>query len=351
MTEPISDLPSIRGLGHARRREVAAGDGSWVREAPGEAEGGLPWTLSPVSADVDLPGWARQSRELLETRLAEHGAVLCRGFRLRSPAELATFVEAVAGGLMDYEDRTSPRSVVAGNVYTSTDYPPAESIFLHNENSYSERWPTRIFFHCMTVAAEGGATPIADCAKVYQRLDSQLRGRFEERGVMYVRNFGEGLGLPWSEVFQTSDRGEVEARCRAAGIELEWRGDERLRTRQIRPATLRHPQSGERIWFNQVPLFHVGMLEHEVRAELFRSLGEESLPSHAYYGDGTPISDGELAAICAAYEAETRVFGWREGDVLVLDNVRMAHGRQPFSGPRKVVVGMGRPCSWSEVAS
>jgi len=348
MTDTKSDLPSIQGLGRARRRAVAEADRDWVEEGPGEAEGGVPWTLRPAFPDVDLAGWARENRQRLETLLAEHGAIRFRDFRLRSIEEFEAFVAAASGELMDYEDRTSPRSEVEGNIYTSTDYPPAESIFLHNENSYSQRWPLKIFFYCVQAAPEGGETPLADCRRVLARLDPELRRRFEERGVMYVRNFGAGVGLPWSEVFQTTERAAVEAYCRANEIECEWLGGERLRTRQVRPATLRHPRSGEAVWFNQVPLFHVGMLEDGVRHELLANFGEEGLPSHVYYGDGSAISEAELEAVVAAYEAEKHLFPWHEGDVLMLDNGLFAHGRQPYAGPRKVVVGMGQAQSWSE---
>ncbi|WP_254896579.1 TauD/TfdA family dioxygenase, partial [Amycolatopsis sp. Hca4] len=89
--------------------------------------------------------------------------------------------------------RSTPRSNVAGNIYTSTEYPPAESIPMHNENSYSASWPARLFFLCDTAAETGGATPIADSRAVYRLLPEDLRERFAG-GVTYTRAFREGSG-------------------------------------------------------------------------------------------------------------------------------------------------------------
>jgi alpha-ketoglutarate-dependent taurine dioxygenase len=34
-------------------------------------------------------------------------------------------------------------------------------------------------------------------------------------------------------------------------------------------------------------------------------------------------------------------FRWERGDVLLLDNYLVAHGRNPYEGPRKILVAMG----------
>lgn len=303
--------------------------------------------FEPAVEGVDPIGWAAESRPLLDDRLARFGAVLLRGFELASVDDFERLVAAAGGAPLEYEDQTSPRSEVQGHIYTSTDFPPDQRIFLHNENSYSWAWPRKILFYCVEPAEEGGRTPIADCRRVYGRLPEDLRHRFEERGVAYVRNFGDGLGLPWQKAFGSERREEVEDFCRRHRIEWEWKPGDRLRTRQVRGAVLRHPDSGEPCWFNQVPLFHVAMLEPEVRDGLLAEFAPEDLPSNVVHGDGSPIGEDDLATICAAYDAEERSFEWRRGDVLLLDNVRVAHGRTAYRGRRRVVVGMAEPATWA----
>ena len=160
---------------------------------------------------------------------------------------------------------------------------------------------------------------------------------------MYARNYGDGLDLSWQNVFQTANKSEVAEYCRQVGIEFEWTSDNRLRTRQLCQAVATHPQVGERVWFNQAHLFHISSLEPDVRESLLLSFREEDLPRNAYYGDGSRIEDDVLDEIRDVYQQEKVVFAWQEGDILMLDNMLMAHGRTPFIGQRKVLVGMAEP--------
>ncbi len=67
---------------------------------------------------------------------------------------------------------------------------------------------------------------------------------------------------------------------------------------------------------------------------------ESEFPYNTYYGDGSEIEPEVLAEIRAAYQQETVTFCWQAGDILMLDNMLTAHGRNPFVGSRQVVVGM-----------
>ena len=334
------------GLARPMRRRAVAPAADWVRVRPLAPEAALPALVEPLVSGIDLPAWAGAQQEAIERELRRWGGLLFRGFDLPSVGDFERLVTAASGEPIPYEDQSSPRSVLAGRIYTSTEHPPEEEILLHNENSYSHTWPLCIFFYCVTAPGSGGETPLADSRRVYRRIDPRLRRRFEEKGVLYVRNFGSGLGLDWTTAFQTDDPARVEAFCRQAGIACEWREGGRLRTRQVRPAVLEHPVTGERVWFNQTPLFHPASLAPVVRAELERLFPEDELPSAVYYGDGAPIAASAVADIVEAYRQETVSFPWQAGDVLMLDNALVAHGRRPFTGPRRIAVGMARPQSW-----
>ncbi len=178
-----------------------------------------------------------------------------------------------------------------------------------------------------------------------RRIDPAVRDRFVEKGWMYLRNFGSGFGLDWPTVFQTDDRGEVEEHCRRGGIECEWRPDGNLRTRAVRPAVAEHPVTGETVWFNHATFFHVSTLEPALRETLLEQFSQEDLPTNTFYGDGSPIEPEVLDSLRDAYRSETVRFPWQEGDLLLLDNMLVAHGREPFEGERLVLVGMAEPVS------
>ncbi|HEY0739280.1 MAG TPA: TauD/TfdA family dioxygenase [Herpetosiphonaceae bacterium] len=305
----------------------------------------IPLVVRPAVDRLSLVDWATNNRELLETMLLKHRALLFRDFNFSSVAEFEQFVKASSGELLEYRERSSPRSPVSGNVYTSTDYPADQTIFLHNEGTYWLTWPLKIFFCCVTAAEQGGETPIADCRNIFNRIDPKIRERFIEKQVMYVRNYGDGFGLSWQNAFQTTDQADVDAYCRKNVIETEWKPGNRLRTRQIRPAVRQHPTTGEMIWFNHATFFHVSTLAPEIAKALMAEFGEQDLPNNTYYGDGSPIEPSVLDELREIYRQETIAFPWQEGDVLMLDNMSVAHGRAPFVGQRKVVVGMSEPYS------
>jgi alpha-ketoglutarate-dependent taurine dioxygenase len=270
----------------------------------------------------------------------KHGAILFRNFNLKSVADFEAFTEAASGELIPYRERSSPRHEVGERVYTSTDYPEDQKIFPHNEHSYSRTLPLKLFFFCRTPAQRGGQTPIADTRRIFQRISPETRQKFIEKKWQYVRNFGNGFGLPWQTVYQTEDKAVVEEYCRKALIEVEWLDGNRLRTRQVRPAIARHPRTGDQVWFNHATFFHVSTLDSLMRDVLLSQFKEIDLPNNTYYGDGSPIEPEVLDELRAAYLDELVTFEWQQGDVVLIDNMLTSHSRNSYAGPREILFAM-----------
>lgn len=345
MKETETQKAGPRSLGSVRRKAVGTSQETWVSKTNLFADKELPLLLQPTVEGVGLVDWAQKNRDVVETHLLKCGGILFRGFDIHAVAEFEQLSIALSKSLLEYTYYSTPRSRESGNIYTSTEYPADRSILLHNENAYTSTWPMKIWFFCVTAAQQGGETPIADSRRVFERIDPKIRDRFMQKKVMYVRNYSEGVDLPWQTVFQTTDKSEVERYCRAAGIEFEWKDDAQLRTWQVCQAVARHPRTSEMVWFNQAHLFHVSNLPTEAREHLLSVCKEENLPRHAYYGDGSPLETSVLDEIRAVYQEETVQFPWQKGDVLMLDNMLVAHGRNPFIGPRKILVAMAEPSS------
>lgn len=311
----------------------------------------LPLVIRPSIEQVNLIAWATENCNFIERELLRHGAVLFRDFPVASLDVFQEFCRTLSGELLEYRERSSPRSKVHGNVYSSTDYPSEQTIFLHNEHSYSLTFPLRLYFFCETPAAGGGETPIADTRKVFRLIDPLVAARFIEKKWMYVRNFGDGFGLSWQTVFQTDDKSAVERYCEAADIEVEWKAGNRLRTRQVRDAITVHPRTGEQVWFNHATFFHVSTLATRIRETLLAEFAEQDLPNNSYYGDGSPIEAEVMEHLRAAYEQELVAFTWQKGDILLVDNMLTAHGRAPYAGERKIRVAMAEPVTRQPAAA
>jgi alpha-ketoglutarate-dependent taurine dioxygenase len=338
---------SLCKLGKIKRKAVNLDEIKLIKTEYFPDSPNFPLVIKPAVKGVDLTTWAKNNREFLQAELLKHAAILFRGFHVTSTEEFEQIIAAICKEALEYRYRASPRTQVAGRIYTSTDYPADQSIFPHNEHAYSPTFPLKIFFFCLVPPAQGGETPIGNCRQVLARIDPQVREGFVAKKVMYVRNFGDGFGLPWQTVFQSTDKAEVEEYCRKNGIDFEWKEGDKLRTRQVGPAIIKHPLTGEMVWFNHATFFHVSTLEAKIRNYLLSNFAEKDLPTNTYYGDGSPIEPEVLEHLRQVYQQQMVSFTWEKGDVLMLDNMLAIHARNSFVPPRKILVGMAEPYTLS----
>ncbi len=335
-------LVSRQFPGRARSLAPVALPASSGRAFPSQS-GDFPVVIETATRGAALAAYLHRERGRVRELLTTHGAVLLRGFAVREPEHFFKAIAEIEPDILSYSERSSPRHAVGDRVYTSTDHPADQDIVLHSEQSYTYNWPCYICFFCSTKAATGGSTPIADNRQILKQLPAPLVARFERHGVLYQRTYTPGLGVSWQTAFQTESRDEVEAFCRERDIDFTWEADGRLRTRQVRSAFQHHPVTGDRLWFNHALFFHVTSLEEHITRALVDAVGYENVPTNTFFGNGEPFSDADIAAMRQAVAASKRRFEWQEGDVLVLDNMICQHGRDPFSGERRVLTLMARP--------
>lgn len=319
---------------------AASSSAADVRIEPLFADHRMPGVVTPSRPSVSLVEWAAQNRALVAEKILHHGCLLFRGFGLRTEQDFEKAAGALCPTLWgEYGDL--PRETLGEKIYGSTPYPQDKSILFHNEASHTPRFPLRQFFFCVKAATSGGTTPIIDCRDIAKKLDPALLKEFAEKGLLYVRNFADGIDVPWQKFFHTDDRAVVEAKCRADGMTCEWTEADTLRVKAKAPAVARHPQTGELVFFNQIQLHHVACLEPKLRAAMEMMFAPEDLPRNVYFGDGTPIPDEVVASIGELFERECKTFQWQDGDLVMVDNVLVSHARTPYQGPRKIVVAMG----------
>lgn len=300
----------------------------------------FPLVIEATSNGFDALAWVRGQRAFVDDALQRHGGVLFRNFGLQTPQDFEAFAENVEPELYgSYGDL--PKKEGGRRTYRSTPYPEKQMILYHNESSHMARWPRKQWFYCELPSRTGGATPIVDCREMLRRLPADIVEAFERKALIYVRTFTPHLDVSWRDFFKTDQRADVEARLAAGGVEWRWLDEDTLQTRTHCPAVMKHPLTGERVFFNQVQLHHPACLEPDVREDLLALVGSDRMPRHVCYGDGTPIDDETMAIVGRTYEECAVRFDWRRGDVVMLDNMLAAHARDPYEGPRKIVVAMG----------
>jgi len=290
-----------------------------------------------------LIDWYKNNESYVGEKLLEHGAILFRGFGVNSPAHFARLTRSVSRRLLESMEENVPRTKLSAGVYTTTEYPPQYRLSMHSEFSYSHHWPAKLFFCCIKAAKEGGETPLADNREVIKKLDGRIVEDVDRKQVKYLRNLhgGQGFGLSWQQAFQTSERAAVEDYCRNSQIQCEWKPNGTLKLSQTLPGIVMHPKTGDRVWFNQAPQFHPSDYPDEIYQSLISVYKDEGdLPQNVCFGDGTAMDSGDLNTVRETMFGASVIFPWREGDVVLLDNVLVSHGRMPFVGPRKTLVAM-----------
>ena len=298
--------------------------------------------------NLRLQDWAQANLPLIKKELFSYGALLFRNFGGVGVEGFEHFGRIVCSELFRDNGEHS-RSSVAEGIYTPVFYAPEKKLLWHNENSFNLEWPAKVMFVCITPAQEGGETPIVDSRKVYDAIHPDVRREFIRKQVMYVRTYHQGLGLDWRTIFRTSSQNVVEESCRNAGMEYRWVSPGVLQTRCVRPSAVAHPDSGEMSWFNQALHWHSSCLDPEVRKSLLAMFPDEALPRNCFFGDGSRIEDAVIDHLRDVYQGLESSFRWQRGDVMLLDNILVAHARNAFVGERKLLVAMGEMMSYDRV--
>ena len=282
---------------------------------------------------------ATANRAYFDTLLRQHGAILFRGFDIQRAEDFRTCVESLGGTPYGYVGGNTPRTNVAVDIFTSTEYPASEVIGLHHEMSYLPKWPRRLFFYSLVPARQGGQTSLASSRDVVQALPARLVDKLRRKRITYVRHFHPSLpiGKSWQATYQTTDRDQVAAIAARQASTCEWLPGDVLRVSTRCEALTTHPETGEEVWFNQVEQWHPSSLDPSMRAMFEELVGKHQLPHNCEYGDGEPLEDHVLAAIRLALTQHKLLFDWQRRDLLMIDNVLMMHGREAFTGERKTL--------------
>ncbi|MFE5039269.1 TauD/TfdA family dioxygenase [Streptomyces sp. NPDC056683] len=302
--------------------------------------------MTHVAGLTDIAGvraWLEDVRPHLTAALHTYGAVYLRGLPMAGVEDFAAIRDVLISERTPYREKATPRSRLGDDVFSSTDLPASQSIRMHNENSYTLTFPGLLLFGCLTAPEQGGATPVADCRKVLEALPAALVANMRAVGWRLTRSFSEHISTDWQTAFATEDTDEVERYCAESLIGCSWQKDGGLRTSQIRPGVITHPSTDAEVWFNHLLFWNEWALDEELRETLVDEFGRDGLPFNTEFGDGQPLTSDDLLAVQAAYDTATVRETWQPGDLMLVDNILTAHGRDPFRGDRKIVVAMGAP--------
>lgn len=303
----------------------------------------FPLVLQCQSAGAELAdavAWARDHAAELLTQSSQSGAILFRDFPLVSAEDFDAFIRAFGVPNFPYEQSLSNAVRVnrTERVFTANEAPADVMIYLHHEMAQTPVFPSRLFFFCEQPAEAGGETPLCRSDILLERLTEECpefvracaQYGLEYTNVMPSENDPQsGMGRSWQSTFRAETREQAEARMRELGYSWEWLEDGSLRATTPRLPAIREVAPGTRTFFNQLIAAFQGWKD------------SRNDPSQAIrHGNGAPL-DGD-AVLQAAAIAEELTFNvpWRRGDVALVDNFVVMHGRRTFEGTRRVLASL-----------
>jgi hypothetical protein len=314
---------------------------------PDQAAARGPVTVRADSG-ADPAGWAAGHREELTDLLLAQGAVLVSGLNLRSAEGLGEVRAALGLRSASLHEQFAGRRRLADGVYSAPDWPADREQCLHHEQGYGIDFPRVLLIACLTPARTGGATLIGDTRELLGCLPPDLVARFRATGWLLERNFRPHFGVSWSAALGASSPDEVEKTCSERLVGCTWESDGTLHLTQRRSAIVRHPVAGAECWFNDVGFFSQWSVDPEERQVLLKAFGERGIPFNARFGDGEAISEQSWRSILDGYEAVMRRVTWQAGDLLLVDNVLCAHGREPYTGSWELAIAPAETVSLAD---
>jgi len=354
MTTAIQERPITRELVHRPTVAPQIDDRvkTWLLDqgAPPLFIEAVPGVLRTLESSID---WLKANRKTLDNLLLDFGALVLRGFAFKTAEDFNQFTalyEPYSGG---YVAGASPRSTVVGNVMEATRLDGRFLIWLHQEMAYLPNWPSHIAFFGRKVPEHGGATIIGDMREFTQRLPNDVREAMEKHGVRGVRNYaplGEGAHVArhvddkgWEDGFGTTDRAEVEGICASMGIKPIWNDNGSLTVVTVTDAFTAHPVTGER--FYRSNLHTNGRTYAHFGDNGGNTDWDEARKRQAHHtgytlGNGESLTPEQATEIEDTVDSLIRRWQWQDGDIMLVDNLQVAHGRDPFVGDRETLVAL-----------
>ncbi|MFP6765859.1 MAG: TauD/TfdA family dioxygenase, partial [Planctomycetaceae bacterium] len=263
-----------------------------------------------------------------------------RGFPLRTAEDFDAFVTAFGCSNFPYEESLSNAVRInrTPRVFTANEAPSEVSILLHHEMAQTPRFPGRLFFFCEQPADTGGATPVCRSDQLLYQLKQECPdfvSDCESKGLLYSNVMpaqndpDSGMGRSWRSTFRAETRVDAEAGMRALGYTWEWMSDDSLRATTPVLSAVRELATGRQSFFNQLIAASQGWRDD-------RKDPSESIT----FGDGTPLDIDAVQTASDLADSITFDIPWQRGDVALIDNFAVMHGRRTFTGTRKILVSL-----------
>ena len=306
----------------------------------------------PVTSNVfeELP----ISRKQLDKELSEHGYAL---FRTEHPFDENQIAELIGGknNLINYKHGLNARNRISHSFFSYvTSWSQKEEILPHNELSHHTEFPKYVCFMCKQPAQHGGETTIYDCEQAFKNLSSTCQQEIRGRNVVFVRKHveqrdHEEYDSSWQDISARSSQDAIAHWENLGYTCLLYQEDYKGTPINVLETQLERPFVYHYQGRTCLNASVVGAAAYWYR----QVMGDKKPQISLQWSDRKPLPEKLLHEMEEAVKL-ARIFyfdRWRENDLLILDNLRVAHGRLPFLGDRLVGILMGTKARFKSQAN
>lgn len=274
-------------------------------------------TLIFGTPDIDILGLDRQ--EIVDC-FKSSNLLLFRGFEVDTD-KFKTFTELLSTNFVSYVGGAYSREMINGDktLLSVTGGKQHFAVPLHGEMYYRKQKPEIIWFYCASPALKEGETTVCDGRQVYNELSDATRSLLQEKRLKYIRTYPTGV---WQKIYQTDDIEILKKVCTENDMQLQVNADFSITTEYTTSAIQVSRCGKYNVFINNI----LPVVEQESKG---------SQTSIVRLEDYSKLPDEVIDEIKQVSDRLTQLVSWKKGDILMVDNTRLLHGRRSFADEQR----------------
>lgn len=276
--------------------------------------------IQPISERIGLKITSVDNANILKLDLESiinlfksYGVLLFRGFATNTEI-FKEFSNLLSTDFIDYAGGAFARRVINGDktLLSVNDY--QFEIKLHGEMYYQKTIPLMVWFFCAHPASEAGETTVCDGRQFFNEVSSSTKKLFSQKKLKFTISMSKE---DWQRKYQTEDLSKLEEICRNNYTHLKVNADKSIIIEYICPAIIPSSCGKYQVFINSL-------------------LPTKQLnPKILNFDDDSEIPDDVIAELNEVAERITTNIVWQKGDILMIDNTRVLHGRRAFADEKR----------------
>ena len=253
------------------------------------------------------------NKEEIINLFKSYGVLLFRGFETDVDT-FAEFSNSLSTDFLDYTGGAFNRKKIneEPTILTVTDF--KHEVKLHGEMYYTKKPPLMIWFFCANPPLQDGETILCDGEQFFHELSSSMKDLLNRKKLKFSGTLNKE---DWQKKYKTNDFYLVKEICKSNGMEVEINEDESIKRQFVTSAIHKSRTGQDYVFINSL-------------------LAAKNLnPKHVCFDDDSEITDEIMSELNEIAERITIEISWQKGDIMMIDNTRIMHGRRAFEDEQR----------------